>query len=45
MISASVGVRIFAPLIISKEMMGSGIEILELTIKEVKDNRVKTENP
>ena len=35
MVSGGVGVRIFPPLIISKETMGSAIDILEETIKEV----------
>lgn len=32
-----VGVRIFPPLTIPKEMMDSGLEILESTIKEVNE--------
>lgn len=35
MVSGGVGVRIMPPLIIPKEMMDSGLEILESTIKEV----------
>ena len=37
MVSGGMGVRIFPPLIISKEMMDSGLEILESTIKEVNE--------
>jgi len=37
MVSGGMGVRIFPPLIISKEMMNSGLEILESTIKEVNE--------
>ena len=37
MVSGGVGVRIFPPLIISKDLMDTGIEILESTIKDVNE--------
>jgi len=37
MVSGGVGVRIFPPLTIPKEMIDSGLEILESTIKEVNE--------
>jgi 4-aminobutyrate aminotransferase len=41
MVSGGVGVRIFPPLIISKELMDAGIEILESTIKEINEEYCK----
>jgi 4-aminobutyrate aminotransferase len=41
MVSGGVGVRIFPPLIISKEIMDAGIEILESTIKEINEEYCK----
>jgi len=37
MVSGGGGVRIFPPLIISKEMMDSGLDILESTVREVNE--------
>lgn len=42
MVSGGVGVRVFPPLIISKNLMDTGIEILESTIKEVNKEYSKT---
>ncbi|GAJ15127.1 unnamed protein product, partial [marine sediment metagenome] len=42
MVSGGVGVRVFPPLIISKDLMDTGIEILESTIKEVNKEYSKT---
>jgi len=41
MVSGGVGVRIFPPLIISKEIMDAGLEILESTIKEINEEYCK----
>jgi len=41
MVSGGVGVRICPPLIISKEMMDTGLEILESTINEVNNEQKK----
>jgi len=41
MVSGGVGVRIFPPLIISKEIMDAGMEILESTIKEINEEYCK----
>ena len=42
MVSGGMGVRIFPPLIISKEMMNSGLDIFESTIMEVNEELHKS---
>jgi len=42
MVSGGVGVRIFPPFIISKELMDTGLDILESTIKEIDNESWRT---